>query len=226
MLAQRGHQGACSTSGRGLEQHWASPWTRGMHVQAPRALGLNGGRQVPQALPPLCRPTQQASRGQSTSCPATGLGLRCCGLLRGPSKHLIHNTQHGGPGSSIHSHSAQGQATTGRGSSVLAAAGAGSMAAPFPPDGDYNWQQGQQETQHQKAPSGLSVLLSQLKWQLLQRFQPMINFFTLYREIIQRVAVTLGLLVVIRAGLYIPLPGLDLQSLPSAAAASGGGCHA
>ncbi|KAG2455040.1 hypothetical protein HYH02_000865 [Chlamydomonas schloesseri] len=48
------------------------------------------------------------------------------------------------------------------------------------------------------------------------------RFWYYYKEIIQRAALTLGLLVVIRCGSFIPVPGVDLAAVPAAAAATAG----
>lgn len=59
-------------------------------------------------------------------------------------------------------------------------------------------------------------LASSLLRPILQWAQPLVDFYTLYREILQRMAVTLVMLVVMRAGLFIPLPGVDMAMLPAA----------
>eukprot|EP00198_Chlamydomonas_reinhardtii_P008179 XP_001697516.1 preprotein translocase secY subunit [Chlamydomonas reinhardtii] len=48
------------------------------------------------------------------------------------------------------------------------------------------------------------------------------RFWYYYKEIIQRAALTLGLLVVIRCGSFIPVPGVDLAAVPAAAATTAG----
>ncbi|KAL6753533.1 pre protein translocase secY subunit [Haematococcus lacustris] len=58
-----------------------------------------------------------------------------------------------------------------------------------------------------------------LSW-LLTALQPALRFCAQYHEVIRRIAVTLGLLAVIRCGLYIPLPGVDMAHLPASAAAA------
>jgi preprotein translocase subunit SecY len=45
---------------------------------------------------------------------------------------------------------------------------------------------------------------------------------TLYSDILQRVLVTVAMIAVFRAGLYIPLPGIDASLVPVASAFSEG----
>ena len=45
---------------------------------------------------------------------------------------------------------------------------------------------------------------------------PLIYPFVKYRNIVTRVAVTIAMLAVIRCGLYIALPGVDLAAVPAA----------
>lgn len=46
-----------------------------------------------------------------------------------------------------------------------------------------------------------------------------------YREILQRVAVTLAMLAAIRAGHFLPVPGVELSLLPVHGLASEGELH-
>lgn len=58
---------------------------------------------------------------------------------------------------------------------------------------------------------------------LVQQAQRLARDAGRYKEIAVRFSVTLLLLVVLRAGHFVPLPGLDQQRLPVALAASEGG---
>lgn len=80
-------------------------------------------------------------------------------------------------------------------------------------------------------PSGFPGLLSQWTAGLRARLQQVqlpgwLQGLLYYREIILRAALTVGLLVVIRAGHFVPLPGVDLQQVPAAAASTAGGWRA
>ncbi|GLC37261.1 hypothetical protein PLESTB_001142600 [Pleodorina starrii] len=48
------------------------------------------------------------------------------------------------------------------------------------------------------------------------------RFYYYYREVLQRAALTIGLLVVIRCGHFIPVPGIELSQVASAGAATAG----
>ncbi len=50
---------------------------------------------------------------------------------------------------------------------------------------------------------------------------PLARWVIKYREVLLRCTVTVVLLAVIRCGLFIPLPGVDLQHLPVAPSSEG-----
>ena len=62
-----------------------------------------------------------------------------------------------------------------------------------------------------------------LLWLAVYRpLSPLLSFTLKYREILQRVAVTVAMLAIMRAGMFVPLPGVDLAHLQPAAAATEG----
>jgi preprotein translocase subunit SecY len=51
---------------------------------------------------------------------------------------------------------------------------------------------------------------------------PVVDFIGKYREILQRLAVTIAMLTILRLGMFIPLPGVDMTQLQPGATATEG----
>lgn len=80
------------------------------------------------------------------------------------------------------------------------------------------WDDSNQNFNQTARPSLGSVIVSGL----LSKAKPVIQFVVLYRDILQRIVVTLAMLAVFRVGMFIPLPGLDFDLLPAPPATSEG----
>lgn len=59
--------------------------------------------------------------------------------------------------------------------------------------------------------------IGQISWALVSHVSrwssPLLSWVDKYRDILQRVSVTLAMLAIMRAGMFIPLPGVDLAHL-------------
>jgi len=96
---------------------------------------------------------------------------------------------------------------------------AGAAAAPLQPED--NAAAGPGNDSSSSSDRNSSTSSSALREQLL-RLLP--DPLVLYWPVIKRLCVTVAMLAIIRMGYFIPLPGVDMQALPSATASTEGGC--
>ncbi len=61
-----------------------------------------------------------------------------------------------------------------------------------------------------------------LRLSFLQRLSPLLSFAVKYRDVLQRVAVTIAMLAILRLGMFVPLPGVDMALMQPTAEATEG----
>lgn len=133
---------------------------------------------------------------------------------------MTHSTSrtHGPHHSPSHTPQAAASGSLGYGSGGISSSGGGDPGSDPVPLLDIGFPSAWQTPQHPPHPLHPDAApLQALSQRLSQWVRPLLLWCRLYREILVRAAVTLAMMVVIRAGLFIPLPGLDLHMLPAGA---------
>ena len=57
---------------------------------------------------------------------------------------------------------------------------------------------------------------------VLSQLSPLLSWCRKYRDMLQRIAVTVAMLTIMRSGMFIPLPGVDLVHLQDASVGTEG----